>query len=174
MWNTDTFWFEIALVSIFYLLGNIFLGHFEERSPNWRKLAKYLVTVAIIIALSQFFGRAVALIALGLTLIPVFYVHAIVLPKKGINGWTGEPKAKYYESGVRIRIFLMRSPVKHRQNSTKKLALDILLTTKNCLLPTIFSVPHVQLPGVLSLSQRVPGQKGSYKYWLQIPGQNQL
>jgi len=97
MWNTDTFWFEIALVSIFYLLGNIFLGHFEERSPNWRKLAKYLVTVAIIIAISQFFGRAVALIALGLTLIPVFYVHAIVLPKKGINGWTGEPKAKYYE-----------------------------------------------------------------------------
>jgi hypothetical protein len=97
MWNTDTFWFEIAIVSIFYLLGNIFLGHFEERRPNWRKLAKYLVTVAVIVTLSEFFGRTVALIILGMSLIPVFYVHAIVLPKKGINGWTGEPKAKYYE-----------------------------------------------------------------------------
>jgi len=24
-------------------------------------------------------------------------VHAIWLPSKGINGWTGEPKDKYYE-----------------------------------------------------------------------------
>lgn len=97
MWNTNTFWFEIAIVSIFYLLGNIFLGHFEERSPNWRKLVKYLVTVAVIVLISHFFGRAVALAILGLALIPVFYVHAIVLPKKGINGWTGEPKTRYYE-----------------------------------------------------------------------------
>jgi len=121
MWNTDTLWFEIAIVSIFYLLGNIFLGHFEERSPNWRKLVKYLVTVAIIVAISQFFGQAVALIVLGLTLIPVFYVHAIVLPKKGINGWTGEPKAKYYEfRGWDKNIFgeqTAETPANHEENT---------------------------------------------------------
>ena len=27
----------------------------------------------------------------------VVYVHAVWLPSKGINGWTGEPKDKYYE-----------------------------------------------------------------------------
>jgi len=97
MWNTDSLWFEIAIVTILILLGHIFLGHFEERSPKWRKLAKWLATVIIIVTLSIFFGRTVAFMILGLALIPVVYVHAILLPKKGINGWTGEPKSKYYE-----------------------------------------------------------------------------
>ena len=97
MWNTDTLWFEVAIVSIFILLGHIFLGHFEERSPKWRKLLKYLVTLLITISLSLFFGRTVALIILGLATIPVFYIHGVLLPKKGINGWTGEPKSKYYD-----------------------------------------------------------------------------
>ena len=97
MWNTNTLWFEIAIVSILILLGHIFLGHFEERSPKWRKLLKYLVTVVIIISLSIFLGRTIAFIILGLAFIPVIYIHAVLLPKKGINGWTGEPKSKYYD-----------------------------------------------------------------------------
>ena len=97
MWNTDSLWFEVSVVTIFFLLGHIFLGHFEERSPWWRKLAKYIVTMAIILGLSVFAGRNVALAVLGLSLLPVIYIHAIVLPKKGINGWTAEPRSKYYE-----------------------------------------------------------------------------
>jgi hypothetical protein len=97
MWNTNSLWFEISIVTLFYLIGNIFLGHFEERSPKWRKLAKYIVTLAIILAISIYFGRIVALIVLGLTVIPIIYIHGIVLPKKGINGWTGEPKGRYYD-----------------------------------------------------------------------------
>ena len=97
MWDTDTIWVEIAVVTIFYLLGNIFLGHFEERSPNWRKLAKYLLTLAVIITVSVFIGRVYAFSLLTLSLLPVIYIHGVLLPKRGINGWTGEPKAKYYE-----------------------------------------------------------------------------
>ncbi|MDQ4139597.1 MAG: hypothetical protein M3142_03645 [Bacteroidota bacterium] len=97
MWSTNTLWFEIAIVSIVFLLGHIYLGHFEERSPKWRKLAKYLATVIIIVSISIFAGRTYAFMLLGLSIIPVIYIHAIVLPKKGINGWTGEPKSKYYE-----------------------------------------------------------------------------
>lgn len=97
MWNTNTIWFEIAIVSIILLLGHIFLGHFEERSPKWRKVLKWLATVIIIVSLSLFFGRTTAFVILGLTLIPVVYIHAVLLPKKGINGWTGEPKSRYYE-----------------------------------------------------------------------------
>jgi hypothetical protein len=96
-WNTNTLWVEIAVVSIFFLLGNIFLGHFEERSPKWRKVAKYILTTAIVVTISALVGRIYAFSLLGLALIPVGYVHGILLPKKGINGWTGEPKAKYYE-----------------------------------------------------------------------------
>lgn len=97
MFNTDSLWFEVALVSIFYLLGHLFMGHFAERDPRWRKFAKYLVTLAIVLFLSVYFGRTVALWALGLTVLPILYIHGIILPRKGINGWTGEPKSRYYE-----------------------------------------------------------------------------
>jgi hypothetical protein len=97
MLETKSIWFEIALVTIFFLFGHIFLGHFEERSPKWRKVVKYFVTLIIIITISIFAGRVYALTLLGLSLIPIIYIHAIVLPRKGINGWTGEPKSKYYD-----------------------------------------------------------------------------
>jgi hypothetical protein len=97
MWHTDTLWFEIGIVSIFYLFGNIYFGHFEERSPKWKKVVKYLVTVLIICLLSVYFGRGIAFTFLGLALLPVIYVHGILLPRKGINGWTGEPKSRYYD-----------------------------------------------------------------------------
>ena len=97
MWNTDSLWVEVAVVSIFFMLGHIFFGHFEERSPKWRKVAKYVVTLLIILTISIFAGRMYTFIFLGLCVLPVIYVHAILLPKKGINGWTGEPKSRYYE-----------------------------------------------------------------------------
>ena len=97
MWQTNSLWFEVALLTIFFLLGHIFMGHFEERSPKWRKLVKYIVTLAVFLSISVFFGRAVAFVVLALSLIPVFYVHGVLLPGKGINGWTGEPKSVYYD-----------------------------------------------------------------------------
>lgn len=97
MWNTNTVWFEVAIVTFFFLLGHIFMGHFEERSPNRRKVAKYFATLAIVLTVSFYFGRTTALTLLGLALLPVIYIHGIVLPRKGINGWTGEPKSRYYD-----------------------------------------------------------------------------
>jgi len=82
MWSTHTLWFEVSIVTIFYLLGNIFLGHFEERSPKLRKLLKYVVTLVIVITISIFFGRTIALGLLGLSLIPIVYIHGVVLPKR--------------------------------------------------------------------------------------------
>jgi len=96
-WTTDSYWFEIAIVSIVYAVGNITFGHFEEQTPKIRRLAKYVLTLAIIVALSAYFGRVMAMTVLALLFIPVIYIHAVLLPKKGVNGWTGEPKEKYYE-----------------------------------------------------------------------------
>ena len=56
MWNANTLWLEVAVVSIFYVLGLIFFGHFEVRSPNWRKLLKYVLTLTVVLALSTFAG----------------------------------------------------------------------------------------------------------------------
>jgi asparagine N-glycosylation enzyme membrane subunit Stt3 len=98
MWTTESLWFEIAIVSIIYALGNMVMGHFEERTPKIRRVGKYLLTLLLICGISVFWGRTIAMIFLASFSIPVLYVHAYYLPKKkGINGWTGEPKSKYYE-----------------------------------------------------------------------------
>ena len=86
MWNTNSLWVEVAIVSILFLAGHIFLGHFEERTSKWRKLLKFIITLLIIISISVLFGRAMAFIILQVSFLPVIYVRVIVLPKKRING----------------------------------------------------------------------------------------
>ena len=98
MWVTESLWFEIAIVSIIYALGNMLMGHFEERTPKIRRVGKYLLTLLVVCGISVLFDRVVAMVFLVSFFVPVLYVHAYYLPKKkGINGWTGEPKKKYYE-----------------------------------------------------------------------------
>ena len=97
MWNANTLWVEVAIVTVFFLFGHIYFGHFEERSPKWRKVLKYFVTLSIVLLISYFFSRTVAFICLALSILPIIYVHGYMLPKRGINGWTGEPKGKYYD-----------------------------------------------------------------------------
>ena len=98
MWTTNSLWFEIAIVSIVYALGNIMMGHFEEQTPKLRRVGKYILTLVIVCTISVLFGRSVSMAVLAVFVLPVLYIHAYYLPKKkGINGWTGEPKSKYYE-----------------------------------------------------------------------------
>lgn len=97
MWNTETLWVEVAAISLLFALGHIFMGHFEERAPKIKKVIKLVVSLVLMIFLSVQFGRAVAFTVFGLMFLPIIYIHGFWLPKKGINGWTGEPKSKYYE-----------------------------------------------------------------------------
>ena len=98
MWTTESLWFEVSIVSIIYALGNILMGHFEEQTPKLRRVGKYLLTIIIVCGISVYLGRTVSMIFLSCFIIPLIYVHGYYLPKKkGINGWTGEPKSKYYE-----------------------------------------------------------------------------
>jgi hypothetical protein len=97
MWYTDSLWFEIGVVGIIFSLGHIFLGHFEERTPRTRKFIKFLGTLFLVILVSLTLGRWWAMSLLGLTVIPVLYIHFIHLPAHGINGWTGRPRGRYYD-----------------------------------------------------------------------------
>ncbi len=98
MWVTESLWFEIAIVSIIFAIGNMVMGHFEERTPKIRRLGKYILILIIICGISVLFGRPAAMIVLSCFIFPLLYIHGYYLPKKkGINGWTGEPKSKYYE-----------------------------------------------------------------------------
>ncbi len=97
MWRIDTLWFDIAIVMTIFAVGSILFGHFEEHRPKWRRILKVLIVLGVVLTLSATVGRAWAFGVLALPLLGAAYIHLRWLPKHGINGWTGEPKAKYYE-----------------------------------------------------------------------------
>ena len=97
MWSTQTAWFDIAVVMSIFAVGNILFGHFEEHKPKVRRLLKVGLVVGLTVALSQIGLRWVAYGLIGLLVLGAAYIHVWWLPSHGINGWTGEPKEKYYE-----------------------------------------------------------------------------
>jgi hypothetical protein len=89
-------WMEVAVVATIFAVGNILMGHWEERTPKWRRLLKFVLFIGVTLGLSAWLGRPWAFGFLGLLGLAVIVIHGWWLPKKGINGWTGEPKEKYY------------------------------------------------------------------------------
>ena len=88
--------FEVAVVATMFAVGNIVFGHFEEGTPKWRRIAKLFLVMALAVGISGTFGRAWMWAMFGALALPVLVIHLWWLPRKGINGWTGEPKEKYY------------------------------------------------------------------------------
>lgn len=89
-------WMEVAVVAIVFAVGNILMGHWEAQTPKWRRLLKFVLILGLTLAISAWLGRRWAFAFLGLLGLAALIVHAWWLPRLGINGWTGEPKAKYY------------------------------------------------------------------------------
>jgi hypothetical protein len=89
-------WFEVAVVMTIFALGNILFGHFEERTPKWRRVLKVILVTGLAVGLSAMLGRPWFWAFLAVMLAAFGYVHLYWLPSKGINGLTGEPKARYY------------------------------------------------------------------------------
>ena len=94
---TDTLWFEVAVMATVIALGHSLLGHFEEQTSKWRKVGKLLASIGVAVLISAVLGRPWFFVLLGLGLLFVLCIHSWYLPRHGINGWTGEPKDKYYE-----------------------------------------------------------------------------
>lgn len=97
MLHTHTLWFEVAVVMSIFALGNILFGHFEEHKPKWKRVLKVVLTTVIFVSLSAALGRAWAFGFLALPLLGAAVIHLWWLPRNGVNGWTAEPRDKYYE-----------------------------------------------------------------------------
>lgn len=87
---------EVAIVAIIFAVGNIVFGHWEEQTPKWRRLLKFVLVLGVTLALSAGLGRSWAFGFLSALGVLAVIVHGWWLPRQGINGWTGEPKEKYY------------------------------------------------------------------------------
>jgi hypothetical protein len=90
-------WFEVAIITTIFAVGNILFGHFEEGTPKWRRVTKLFLVVGLIILITETLGRPWFYVFLAVISLAVLMIHVWWLPKHGINGWTGEPKEKYYQ-----------------------------------------------------------------------------
>jgi hypothetical protein len=89
-------WMEAAIVATIFAVGNILFGHWEAETPKWRRLLKFVLILLLTLWISTSLGRRWAFLFLGLLGLAALIVHAWWLPRHGINGWTAEPKEKYY------------------------------------------------------------------------------
>jgi hypothetical protein len=90
-------WIDIAAMTTLFAVGNILFGHFEERTPKWRRVLKLFVITSLVALISSTAGRAWSMALVGAMFGMVVVIHGWWLPKRhGINGWTAEPKDKYY------------------------------------------------------------------------------
>jgi len=89
-------WIDVAVMASLFAIGNILFGHFEERTPKWRRVLKFFMFTGMIALISSTAGRAWSIGLVGALLFVVLVIHGWWLPKKGIDGLTAEPKEKYY------------------------------------------------------------------------------
>jgi hypothetical protein len=89
-------WIDVAVMASLFAVGNILFGHFEERTPKWRRVLKFFLLTATIALISSTAGRGWSIGLVSALLTVVLVIHGWWLPRKGINGFTGEPKEKYY------------------------------------------------------------------------------
>ena len=90
-------WLEVAIIATIFAIGNILFGHFEAETPKWRRVLKVILMLALTRIVTTQLGRPWSFVFIAVPVVFAVIVHGWWLPRKGINGWTGEPKARYYE-----------------------------------------------------------------------------
>ena len=97
MWRTDTYWFDVAMATTGLMLGHLAFGRFVEHQSRWRRLLKSIIGIAMIVGTSAWVGRGWTYVLIGAIAIAIYVVHGWWLPRNGVNGWTAEPRDRYYE-----------------------------------------------------------------------------
>jgi hypothetical protein len=90
------YWFEVAVMGVLIAIGNILLGHFEAGKAKWQRVGKVFLGCGLAVLVSATAGRTWFFAFLCALAVAVLVVHAWWLPRKGINGWTAEPRERYY------------------------------------------------------------------------------
>jgi len=93
---------DVAGMAVLLAIGNVVFRHFDPWMTWWQRLLKATLILVITGIISHYFGRKGVVITFSLFVIPLVYVHAIWLPRHGVNGWTAEPREKYYKLRGRL------------------------------------------------------------------------
>ena len=89
-------WMDVAVVAGMFAVGNILFGHFEAHTPKWRRILKLFIVTGLVALISSTAGRIWSVAPHRRDARRGRHHPRRWLPKHGINGWTGEPKEKYY------------------------------------------------------------------------------
>ena len=88
---------ELFLSAAIMGVGNIIFGVFEEKTPTWRRVLKYILVILITFILSRSVGRFWTLVwVFGAPLMGLSF-HFWWCKKHGIGIFSAEPKEKYYK-----------------------------------------------------------------------------
>ena len=90
------YWFELAVVFGLTSVGGIVFAPFGEGMTKGRRIAKTLFGGALAVCISATAGREWFFVLLGVVAVGVVVIHAWWLPRNGVNGWTAEPRERYY------------------------------------------------------------------------------
>ena len=108
----------VAITAISFAIGNILFGHFNERTPKWKRVTKVVLVLAFVDVIFAAAGLVWRLAPIALMLVVAAVIHLWWLPRHGINGFTREPRDKCYELRgwtPQAVAFLNNSPVDNRQ-----------------------------------------------------------
>ncbi|MGL4611834.1 MAG: hypothetical protein ACRCYY_19510 [Trueperaceae bacterium] len=61
----NSLWFEIALITSIYALGQIFFAAFTTDMPKWKRVTKIIVSILLACTISAVFGRVWFFILMG-------------------------------------------------------------------------------------------------------------
>ena len=89
-------WIDAAVMASRFAVGGILSGHFEERTPKWRRVLKFFLMTGGIVLISATAGREWSAGVVLTLFAAVIVIHGWWLPKHGIHPLTAEPKDKYY------------------------------------------------------------------------------
>ena len=96
MWRTDTYWFDVSVVTTTLMLGHLGFGRFVEYQSRGRRLLKSLAGIAVLVGASVWAGRMWMYAGLAIIAVALVVVHGWWLPRHGVNGWTAEPRDRYH------------------------------------------------------------------------------
>lgn len=90
------YWFEVAVVFLLTTVGGIVFSAFARYESKLRRIAKALIGGAVAVTISATAGREWFIVLLGVVAVAVVVIHGWWLPRHGVNGWTAEPRERYF------------------------------------------------------------------------------
>lgn len=84
-----------ALITVF-VVRYVFLRRFDAGLPLWAKSVGFALTAAVALVISAQAGRGWFFAYLAASALPTIIYHGWWLPRHGVNGWTCEPRERYF------------------------------------------------------------------------------